>query len=196
MYALSLNADHQPLKIISYQRAVGLVLEGTAYLVRGYEGVRLNSAHGFSMEWPAVIALYKYVDDARPRVKFNRQNVMARDRYTCQYCAERLELEELTLDHVVPRAQGIRGRVVLPWSGRRVHVTCWENVAAACECCNAHKAARTPQQAGMRLLRLPKKPTPWDCVLMPFIRQDIPHEWKQHVPAEWRNYWDDELDAD
>ena len=196
MHALALNADHQPLKIISYQRAVNLVLDGTAYLVQGYEGVRLTSSRGFSMEWPAVIALYKYVDKARPRVKFSRQNVLARDRYTCQYCTERQSLEDLTLDHVVPRAQAVRGRVVLPWSGKGVHVTCWENVAAACSSCNARKADRTPRQAGMKLLRIPRKPTPWDCVLMPFIRRDIPDEWKQYVPPEWRGYWDEELDED
>lgn len=194
MHALALNADHQPLKIISYQRAVNLVLDGTAYLVQGYEGARMTSVR-FSMEWPAVIALYKFVD-AKPRVKFSRQNVLARDRYTCQYCAERLELEYLTLDHVVPRAQARKNRVLLPWSGQWTHVTSWQNVAASCSGCNAAKADRTPREAGMKLLRIPRKPSPWDCVLMPFIRKDIPSEWKQYVPDEWRGYWDDELDVE
>ena len=193
MQALALNADHQPLKVISYQRAVNLVLEGTAYMVQGYEGEVLRSAR-FSMEWPAVIALYKFVD-VKPRIKFNRVNVMARDRYQCQYCCEHFPLDELTLDHVVPRAQGRNNRVLLPWSQKWAHVTCWENVVASCAGCNHIKAARTPREAGMELLRYPKKPSAWDCVLMPFIRKDIPDEWKEYVPAEWRGYWDDELDS-
>ena len=46
----------------------------------------------------------------------------------------------------------------------------------------------------MELLRLPRKPSAWDCVLMPFIRKDIPDEWKKHAPPAWQNYWDVELD--
>jgi len=77
-------ADYEPLKVIDYQRAVGLVLGGTAYLVQGYDGHQLRSA-SFSMEWPAVVALKRYVS-RRPRVKFCRANVLARDRYRCAYC--------------------------------------------------------------------------------------------------------------
>ena len=195
MLALSLNADHSPMKVIPFTRAMSLVEGGKSYLVENYEGRKLRSAQG-EMDWPAVIALYKHVEKARPRVKFCRANVLARDRYTCQYCGERQSLENLTLDHVVPRAQSHRGRVLLPWNQQWAHVTSWRNVVASCAPCNGHKGARTPFEASMELLRRPRKPTGWDCVLMPFLRQDIPDEWKRHAPPEWRGYWDDELDRD
>lgn len=192
MQALQLNADLRPLKVISYQRAVSLVLEGTAYTVEGYAGLQLRSP-SIEMPWPAVIALKRYVN-VSPRVRFNRANVMARDRYICQYCAKTFEIEDLTLDHVVPRSQAREGRVRLPWSGKNVPVTSWSNTVAACQACNSTKGPRTPGEAGMKLLRFPTKPSPWDCVMMPFLRKEIPEEWKRYAPPEWHDYWTGELD--
>ena len=51
---------------------------------------------------------------------------------------------ELTIDHVVPRAQG--------------GPSSWTNCVAACAGCNARKADRTPEQAGMRLRKSPARP--------------------------------------
>ena len=51
---------------------------------------------------------------------------------------------ELTIDHIVPRSQG--------------GLTTWENCVLACVSCNARKANRTPEQAGMKLRRAPARP--------------------------------------
>lgn len=71
----------------------------------------------------------------------NRREVLRRDRHTCQYCGNQ---KQLTLDHVIPRAQG----------GQHT----WDNVVAACSTCNANKGARTPSQSRMPLQRKPKAP--------------------------------------
>ena len=55
MYALSLNADYQPLKVISFDRAAWLVLSGKSYLAQGYEGRKLRSP-SLTMEWTAVVS--------------------------------------------------------------------------------------------------------------------------------------------
>ena len=52
--------------------------------------------------------------------------------------------EELTLDHVVPRAQG--------------GISTWENCVLACVSCNKRKADRTPDQARMPLRKPPVRP--------------------------------------
>ena len=77
-------------------------------------------------------------------VKFSRNNVFARDDFRCQYCGARKSARELNYDHVVPRVQG--GKTV------------WENIVASCYDCNGMKRGRTPEQAGMKLLRAPVKP--------------------------------------
>lgn len=77
-------------------------------------------------------------------VAFSRRNVFKRDNFTCQYCECRPGSEELTIDHVVPRAQG--------------GISSWGNCVLACVECNHHKGNRTPDQALMPLLKPPVRP--------------------------------------
>jgi 5-methylcytosine-specific restriction endonuclease McrA len=201
---LLLNADYQPLKVIPWERAVSLLLDEKVRVVEEYAGRAIRSASA-TMAFPAVVALVKYAE-APTKVRFNRSNVLARDGYACQYCGSapltasgNPRLEDLTLDHVVPRAQSRDGFVRLPWNGKRVPITCWENVVCACIPCNAAKADRTPAEARMVLRVWPRRPNVWDSVRMTLTRTRIPEEWKLYIPENvsgWRGYWDDELDSD
>ena len=78
------------------------------------------------------------------KVAFTRSNIFIRDKYTCQYCGEVFPRQQLNLDHVIPRHQ--KGH------------TNWTNIVCSCFACNTFKANRTPEQAGMRLLRKPVEP--------------------------------------
>jgi 5-methylcytosine-specific restriction endonuclease McrA len=78
-------------------------------------------------------------------VSFSRRNIFKRGHYTCQYCGRQPGSEELTIDHVIPRAQGGESR--------------WDYCVLACLTCNKRKADRTPEQAGMRLRKQPVQPT-------------------------------------
>jgi len=93
---------------------------------------------------PEVVALTHYDRIPTNAVTFSRRNIYKRDRYTCQYCGAQPGTEELTLDHVLPRAQG--------------GISTWENCALACIGCNKRKADRTPEQAGMPLRKRPVRP--------------------------------------
>ena len=191
-HVLLLNADHAPLKVLRWERAVELVLDGKAVTVAPYEGRFVRSA-SLAIPWPAVVALRRYTH-VRGRVRFSSRNVQARDAWTCQYCGRRPVLDDgrpdreaLTLDHVVPRAQAKHGAVYLPWSRRWVNVTCWENAATSCggpRGCNARKGDRTPEQAGMPLRAFPRAPTPSDVLRMNIGRLSaIPSEWSLYLPA-------------
>jgi 5-methylcytosine-specific restriction endonuclease McrA len=74
----------------------------------------------------------------------SRTAILARDGYTCQYCGLPLPAGRLTIDHVLPQSRGGA------WA--------WANLVAACAACNTAKANRTPEEAGMTLLRQPGKP--------------------------------------
>jgi 5-methylcytosine-specific restriction endonuclease McrA len=93
---------------------------------------------------PEVIVLTSYDRVPSKTVTFSRRNIFKRDRFTCQYCGRQPGSEELTVDHVVPRAQG--------------GTSTWENCVLACIDCNAKKADRTPQQARMPLRSSPARP--------------------------------------
>lgn len=196
---LVLNIDYTPLEVIPWQDAMEKILTGKMELVADYAGRFIRSAY---QEWayPAVVRLTKKF--AHRKVRLSRLNVLARDAFTCQYCGTRPrkknglpDLTELTLDHIVPRAQARDGIVTLPWNKERVRVTSWENVATACYSCNSTKADRTPIQAGMKLAKLPRTPSTVDVARMAITRHQIPEEWKMYLPetSPWKDYWSVEL---
>lgn len=172
---LVLNATYEPLKIVDWQRAVTLFYRGKVEIVAEHD--REVRAVTFTFKLPAIVRLLRFVK-SRGRgevVPFTRANIYARDGYSCQYCGETFSDKDLTFDHVVPAAQGgTRG---------------WENIVTACMPCNREKGARTPGEAGMALLRHPKRPTRQSVLLRVSLGV-------RTAPACWRDYlyWNVELE--
>ncbi|MGD9692148.1 MAG: HNH endonuclease [Phycisphaerales bacterium] len=98
----------------------------------------------FEIAVPKVVRLLGYDRLPQQHVKLNRRNLFARDRNRCQYCGAGFPTSELSIDHVVPRAQG--------------GADSWENLVCACVRCNARKGGRTPDQARMTLITKPVRP--------------------------------------
>jgi 5-methylcytosine-specific restriction endonuclease McrA len=65
--------------------------------------------------------------------------------HNCQYCGKKFDSSELNIDHVKPTSRGGK--------------TTWTNTVLSCIPCNDRKANRTPEEAGMRLLREPHVPS-------------------------------------
>jgi 5-methylcytosine-specific restriction endonuclease McrA len=173
---LLLNATYEPLKVVHWQKAVTLWCQGKVEIISVYN--REIRAVSFSFKLPSVIRLLRFVRIKRQLdyVPFSRANIYARDHNTCQYCNRAFPTSDLTFDHVVPAAQG----------GRKD----WENIVTACIACNRRKGGRTPQQAGMHLVRAPKRPEK-----APALRITIG---LRHTPDSWRDYlyWNLELEDD
>ncbi|MFN0133910.1 MAG: HNH endonuclease [Phycisphaerales bacterium] len=93
---------------------------------------------------PRIIRLLGYDRLPAQAVKLNRRNLFARDRNQCQYCGRHFPTCDLSIDHVLPKTQG---------GGES-----WENLVCACLWCNAKKGGRTPEQAGIKLVRPAKRP--------------------------------------
>lgn len=145
---LLLNASYEPMKIVSWQKALILWFQGKVEALE-YHSVFARSVRA-SFQIPSVIRLKNYI---RPKnlgkVRFSRENVYIRDNFTCQYCGQyfghRVSIKILTLDHVVPASK----------SGPKS----WTNVVAACRECNQKRANKSLHVAGMALLREPKAPS-------------------------------------
>jgi 5-methylcytosine-specific restriction endonuclease McrA len=113
---------------------------------------------------PAVVRLIKAFKRPRKRVKFNRNNILARDRGRCQYCYEKFPSKELTYDHVVPRAQD--------------GTTCWENIVTCCIYCNSKKSDKSLREANMKLKKRPTRPDWVPIFSIILMRKKVPEEWK------------------
>jgi 5-methylcytosine-specific restriction endonuclease McrA len=159
---LVLNQSYEPISIIGWQKAVVLYTLGKVEIVRDCN--RTIRSKYLNMKAPSVVRLLKGFHRPRKRIKFNRQNILARDRWRCQYCGKKYQIKELTYDHVVPRAKG--------------GTTCWENIVTCCTGCNAAKGGRTPQEAGMRLFRHPARPDWIPILAANLAKKTVPEEWK------------------
>ena len=157
-----------PHKVISWQRAVVLSLLGKVEVVVEYDEVVRSPS--LALRAPAVVRMLHRAPAAfrRGAIRFGRVNVFRRDGFRCQYCGVVLRARDLTFDHVIPRARGGR--------------TDWENIVTCCRPCNDDKRDRTPEEAGMKLVRRPVKPT-W----LPPIDARVACA-RDSAPAEWRAF--------
>lgn len=129
----------------------------------------------FDVAVPRIIRLMGYDRLPAQMVKLNRRNLFARDRNQCQYCGRHFSTNELSIDHVLPRALGGQDT--------------WENLVCACVKCNARKGGRTPEQASMKLLRPAVRPRRNPLIAIR-LGQDRYSSWKAFLDEA---YWNVEL---
>jgi len=136
---LLLNQTYEPLGTVSVARAVIMTFKNTV-TVEEYDGDRvLRSAHA-EFPIPSVIRRRTYLNIRRRREAsgMKRMRIYMRDKYRCQYCGARKSVNDLTLDHILPRSRGGDNSPV--------------NIVTACVTCNNRKSNRTPDEARMPLL--------------------------------------------
>jgi 5-methylcytosine-specific restriction endonuclease McrA len=137
---LVLNSSYEPINVCAARRALVLVLKGAASAEETSSQHVRSSRSVFHL--PSVIRLLEYRRIPHQTRALSRKNILMRDRYTCQYCQRIMASSELTLDHVIARS--------------RAGESSWENLVACCHRCNNRKGNRTPDEAGMKLLRAPR----------------------------------------
>ena len=135
------NADYRVLSRIPWQEAIRLLLRGAVYVIDLHSPAVHIHSPSLVIELPVSVALREYVHiPYRAINRATRDGVLRRDRNICAYCGGRAD----TVDHILPRCRG---------GGDT-----WFNLAAACQPCNGRKGDRTPQEAGMAIIREPFEP--------------------------------------
>ena len=168
--ALVLNATYEPLRIVSWQKAITLLFQGKVEVIAVYDreirGVTVR------VKLPSVLRLLRHVRMKRPfaDVPFSRANVYSRDEHRCQYCGHRFGPSHLTFDHVTPVARG----------GRKG----WDNIVTCCIPCNRRKGDRTPEEAGLRLIRRPRRPDALPSLTLSLGLRRAPESWRDYL------FWD------
>ena len=101
---------------------------------------------GGRVRLPTVIVLKRYDRVPMVRPAFGFRGIWERDGGRCQYTGRTLRPGEANIDHVLPRSRG---------GGDH-----WENCVLADRRVNSRKGARTPEEAGLALLKPPRAPQP------------------------------------
>lgn len=151
---LILNSTYEPHLIVDRRKAINLLIKDRAELVKEIPGSNLRSFN-FSMPTPSVIRLFRYIKYHRKAVPCIRKNVVLRDK-KCGYCG--MINAKLTVDHIVPTSRGGQND--------------WLNVVACCVKCNSKKGNKTLNEANMKLLITPRRPSPLLFIRYAKIRSD------------------------
>ena len=142
MKTLKLDSTYRPVGVIDCLEALVLCIVGKATAVEEYEDEISSPSVTFKI--PSVIVLKNVVKFISRSIRATRNNIIWRDKNTCQYCGYVGTSSNLTLDHVLPKSRGGDNS--------------WLNLVTCCKKCNQKKRDRTPEEADMKLLNKPVKP--------------------------------------
>jgi 5-methylcytosine-specific restriction endonuclease McrA len=164
---LLLNQTYEPLGTVSVARAVIMSIKGTVN-VEEFDGDRVLRSARAEFRIPSVIRrrIYLNVRQRREASSMKRSRIYMRDKFRCQYCGYRRPLNDLTLDHILPRSRGGDNSPM--------------NIVTACVTCNNRKGNRTPSEARMPLL------TSQTALRVKLERVVLCHY--AEARAEWRKY--------
>ena len=196
---LVLNQFWQAVNICSVKRALCLLYRNDARVVTAEDGnfgtfsfqdwkdlssrqdfpeTECISSISFKIRIPRIILLVFYNRLPDKEVKFTRKNIYERDGNRCQYCGKRFEPKELNLDHVIPQDKGGK--------------TTWENIVCSCIRCNMRKSNKSLKQAGMKLIKKPRKPR-WQNFILVKFRSGMDRSWRHFIDLA---YWNVELSGE
>jgi 5-methylcytosine-specific restriction endonuclease McrA len=172
---LILNRSYEPISVMEVRQAMKkMSRQNSSLVVVEWKDETINTVKG-EYPVPSVMCLNTFEDIRKKRNRSNakRSRIYIRDGFRCQYCNIKKtgkEAAELTLDHVLPRAQG--------------GLTTPDNLVTACQPCNSYKGNRTPEQAKMTLLASRTKLRVHLDVFTTRQYSDLHPEWKSYLFLE------------
>lgn len=183
---LVLNKGWCPVKIITVRKAINLLF---SEYKNGDPKAKIVSVNDFSTytyeEWmnkkeidlnniihssnnifeiPEIILLTRYDKIPNKSITFSKTAIFKRDEGQCMYCGIEIKNNK-SIEHIIPSSRGGQ--------------TNWLNCVASCLKCNSKKSNRTPEEAGMKLLKQPYIPT--YHLIQYEIRKSSCDSWKKFI---------------
>jgi len=178
---LVLNKVWMPIRVIPTYRALVLIYANKAsaidtdtyYAYSWEDWIKepikesdsiITSSSG-DVRIPEVIVLSTYDKVYRKDLRLTKRNIYIRDGLKCQYTGVDVKGSDADIDHVIPRSQGGKNS--------------WENMVVCSKEVNRRKANRTPEQAGLKLIKKPCKPN--SDILLIDPKMNTPKSWNKFV---------------
>ena len=95
---------------------------------------------------PTIIVSSRYSDVPIKRFRPTKSNIWIRDKGICQYSGKKLKPEEANIDHPIPKSRG--------------GPNTWDNMVLCHKEINSKKGNKTPEEAGLKLIKEPKEMKP------------------------------------
>ena len=162
---LVLNATYEPIHICNVRRAVVMIFKGIAVMQEPSRSLLRSVNVTFTA--PSVIRLVHFIHIPYRKKLASKNNILIRDRYLCQYCGKPLKSHEITLDHIVPKSRGGESN--------------WENLAACCPRCNVRKGSKLPEEAGLTLIKDPRKGSAYHFIHLLRHYGSVDENWKKYL---------------
>lgn len=160
---LVLNNNWQAINVTTPANAISMMFAGTAMGldIRGEyfmiprkwdlwvhvpieETDKTVSTSRGKIKLPKVILAANFHKVPLRKLRFSLKNLWTRDRGKCQYTGKMLSNRNGNIDHIIPKSRGGK--------------TTWTNCVLCHKDVNSKKGDKTPSEAGLRLLRVPKEP--------------------------------------
>lgn len=179
---LVLNKGWTAIRVISVKRALILTFAEKAVIVDAYadfsvynweewsklpikENEDFISTSNEPIRIPEIIVLSNYDKIHDRTLRLTKKNLFLRDGHVCQYTGRKLSSSEADIDHVKPKSRG--------------GANDWNNMVVCSKTINRKKGNKTPEEAGLTLIRQPKKPSSLKLLIDP--RKKSPESWKHFL---------------
>ena len=165
LLCLVLNKSFLPFDIIPWQKAITLEFLGRGLAVEYHPTRKIKSAR---REWDVPIVIkVNSIRSTLVQGPPTRMMIYYRDGFKCAYCGKMLKDNELTIDHVVPKAKGGK------WT--------WENLVTCCRECNFRKK----EEIWIPRFATPAKPKflfPQYIRLKESVDGETKRVWEKYIP--------------
>mgnify|MGYP003664019925 CR=1 FL=1 len=142
-----LSTGYEPMYTTTWQDAIKDVCTGRFEIVENHPKLVIGTVSGH-LPMPVVVRFRRGVFLRAIKVppklrKPNRKNIFERDEGICQYCSRKVTYGKSTIDHILPKSRGGKDT--------------WMNLVLCCAPCTSKKGSKTPREASMSLLRIPRE---------------------------------------
>jgi len=170
-------AGKTPIDVVPWKDAFQNCLKGKAAIIETRDQIAYQT-NDIVMYVPSIVMILNTYFYGKLQfvniVPFNRRNIWGRDKGICMYCGTHVSLDDFQFEHVIPQSAG--------------GPTTWDNIVVSCSRCNKRKRNRTPEQAGMKLIKKPTAPMLSKKVVAGMIKKlGIAEPIKEE---SWKGYWD------
>lgn len=168
--AIRIRTVKQAILLASRGRACFIDAEYNVYSWKDWitlpcvEGEGISTTGG-EVRIPLVIVLTVYGQIPQSAPRLTKKNIFIRDGNICQYTGKKVSTKDADIDHVIPSSRNGKNN--------------WDNMVVCSKKVNRMKADRTPEEAGLKLIRKPRKPSGANLMIAP--DKEIPELWSKFM---------------